>query len=119
MKLAFFGIVPLAFLVAIAQGKESSPNCSEASGYATSMAFTYLKNAGLLTNETTIFSKTAIVRIASEMIAEDLYRQVHRVSFVKNSGEKVEVITVNDVSHEECSMSGVDVFVVSKHLGGR
>jgi hypothetical protein len=34
------------------------------------------------------------------------------------SGDPVEVITVNDASHEECSMSGVDVFVISKELGG-
>jgi hypothetical protein len=31
-------------------------------------------------------------------------------------GEVVEVITVSQASNEECSMSDVDVFVVSKHL---
>jgi hypothetical protein len=97
-----------------------SPDCSGVNNYAANMAFTYLKNAGLVSNEMTDFSKTKVVRLASEKIGkDDLYRQVHQVSFVEKSGSTIDVITVNDASHEECSMSGVDVFVVSKHLGSR
>lgn len=96
----------------------SNPQCDGTGNWATSMAFVNLKNAGLISNDTTDFSKTRTVRIASERIGKDLYRQVHDVTFIEKSGKAVEVITVNDASHEECSMSGVKVYVVSQDLGG-
>lgn len=94
-----------------------SPDCAYPEGWPSSMAFTYLKNAGLVNNEVLDFTKTTTKRLASEKIDKDLYRQVHLVRFFKKTGEQVVVITVNDASHEECSMSGVDVYVVSKQLG--
>jgi hypothetical protein len=94
-----------------------SPECDDPNNWAPSMAFVHLKNAGLIYNDTTDFTKTKVVRLASEKIGKDLYRQVHLVIFTEKSGNKIEVITVNDASHEECSMSGVEVFVVSKQLG--
>jgi hypothetical protein len=97
----------------------SSPDCSGPDRWASNMAFTHLKNAGLLQSETTDFVKTKVTRLASEKIGPDLYRQVHRIVFTKKSGESVVVITVNDASHQECSMSDVTVFVVSQQLGGR
>ena len=81
------------------------------------MAFTHLKNAGLIYNETTDFKKTKVVRIASEKIGKDLYRQVHDIVFSETDGSKIEVVTVNDASHDECSMSGVEVYVISNRLG--
>ncbi len=96
-----------------------SPDCAGVNNWATSMAFAHLKNAGLISNEVTVFSKTRTIRLASEKIGKDLYKQVHLVSFTEKSGNTIEVITVNDASHEECSMSDVDVFVISRHLGNR
>ncbi len=93
-----------------------SPECE---GWPTSMAFVHLKNAGLTDNSRTDPSKATAIRIASEKIGKDLYRQVHRITFRETSGTNIEVITSNNASSEECSMSAVDVFVVSKHLGGR
>ncbi len=81
------------------------------------MAFVHLKNAGITDNIKLDFSKTKTVRLASEKIGEDLYRQIHRVTFTEKNGNIIEVITVNDCSSKECSMGGVEVFVVSKHLG--
>lgn len=81
------------------------------------MAFVHLKNDGLIQNETTDFAKTTVVRVASEKIGKDLYRQVHKITFFDKSGHKIEVITVNDASHVECSMSGVEVFVIRRDLG--
>ncbi|GAC1376686.1 MAG: hypothetical protein NVS3B3_16690 [Aquirhabdus sp.] len=80
------------------------------------MAFVHLKNAGLTDNYKLDFTKTKVTRLASEKIGNDLYRQIHRVIFTEKSGGTVEVITSNEASHQECSMSGVDVFVISKHL---
>jgi len=62
------------------------------------------------------FSKTKTVRVASQKIGKDLWHQVYQVTFTKTSGETLEAIVVHDASTEECSMTGVEVFVVSKHL---
>ena len=82
------------------------------------MAFVHLKNAGVTDNDRMDFTKTKTVRLVSERIGKDLYRQVHRVRFTEKSGTVIDVLTVNDASHEECSMGNVDVFVIAKHLGG-
>jgi len=100
----------------------SAPNadyCSGTERWATSMAFVNLKNARLTDNDKLDFKKTKTVRLASEKIGKDLFRQVHHVTFTEKSGRKIEVVTVNDASSEECSMSGVQVFVVSHQLGER
>ncbi len=100
----------------------SAPNadyCSGTERWATSMAFVNLKNARLTDNDKVDFTQTKTVRLASERIGKDLFRQVHQVVFTEKSGRKIEVITVNDASSEECSMSGVQVFVVSQQLGER
>ncbi len=81
------------------------------------MAYTHLKNAGILESETTDFTKTRVSRLASEKIGKDLYRQIHEVTFVKKAGDKVIAVAVSDASQEECSMGGVKVFVVSQQLG--
>jgi hypothetical protein len=108
----------LIALFAIPQSAMSSaPNCSGPDNWPSGMAFTYLKNAGLLQNETTDFSKTKVARLASEKIGDDLYRQVHEITFTKKSGQTLTAVTVNDASNQECSMSGVRVFVVSQQLG--
>jgi hypothetical protein len=96
--------------------KAHSPECA---GWPTSMAFVYLKNAGLTDNFRTDPSKATAVRLASEKIGKDLYLQVHRIKFPQVPGATIEVITSNKASSEECSMSAVDVYVVSKHLGGK
>ena len=71
-----------------------------------------------------------MTRLASEKIGKDLFwalfrltvalcRQVHLVRLPQGSSENLEVITVNDASHEACSMSGVEMFVVARRLGKR
>lgn len=92
------------------------PDCAS---WPTSMAFVYLKNAGLTDNSRTDPSKATAIRLASEKIGKDLYLQVHLITFHEATGANIEVITSNKASSEECSMSAVDVFVVSKHLGGK
>lgn len=94
------------------------PDCSGVESWATVMAFVHLKNAGITDSGKLDSTKTKTTRLASERIGKDLYRQIHHIVFTENSGNTIEVITSNKASSEECSMSGVDVFVVSKHLGG-
>ena len=95
----------------------ADPDCTSPDAWPAGSAFAHLKDAGLVNNEQLDFKKTTVSRIASEKIGRDLYRQVHLVSFQKNSGERVDAITVNNASREECSMSEVEVYVVSIHLG--
>ncbi len=89
------------------------PDCS--GSWPTIMAFVHMKNAGLADNASIDSSKTT-ARLASEKRAKGLWHQVYHVTFTKKSGETLEAIAVHDASLEECSMSGVEVFVVSKHL---
>lgn len=95
------------------------PDCTGVDRWPTSMAFAHLKNAGLTDNYRLDFTKTKTIRLASEKIGKDLYRQIHHITFTEKSGNTIEVITINDASNEECSMSDVEVFVVTKHLGKR
>ncbi|HKW12068.1 MAG TPA: hypothetical protein VJO33_16900 [Gemmatimonadaceae bacterium] len=81
------------------------------------MAFVHLKNAGLTDNGRLDFSKTTAVRIASEPLGGDRYRQVHRVVFTERTGATIQAITVNDAVGDECSGSGVHVYVVARELG--
>ena len=93
----------------------SGPDCS--GGWPTAMAFALLKNAGITNNDKIDFSKTKTVRIASEKIGNDLWRQVYDVTFTEYSGRRIEAIAVHEASREECSMSEVELYVVSQHLG--
>ena len=94
--------------------KTHGPDCS--AGWPTNMTFVHLKNAGLADNYSVDFSKTKTVRLASEKVGKDLWHQVYHITFTKKSGDMIEAIAVHDASQEECSMTGVEVFVVSKHL---
>ena len=94
-----------------------SPDCTSPEAWPAAMAFTYLKNAEVVTNEGLDLKKTTVTRLASEKVGKDLYRQVHLVRFFRLSGETVKVITMNDASNEECSMSKVDAYLVSARLG--
>ena len=94
----------------------ASPKCDGPDNWAAMSAYAKLKNAGLVDNALIDFTKTKVKRLASEQIGKDLYRQVHRVTYTFFSGKTLEVITINDASHEECSMTGVEVFVVSGHI---
>jgi hypothetical protein len=116
MRILLF-VILIAALSVFAQTqpeKTHGPDCS--GGWPTDMAFVHLKNAGLVDNESIDFSKTKTLRLASENAGKDLWHQVYQVTFIKKSGAVLEAIAVHDASQEECSMSGVEVFVVSQHL---
>ena len=78
------------------------------------MAFVYLKNTGVTDNAKVDFAKTTVIRLASEPKGNRLFRQIHLIAFVEKSGRRIEVITSNDASIDECSESDVDVYVVSQ-----
>jgi hypothetical protein len=113
--LAFAVLVTIIATGARAQDeKTNGPDCS--GNWPTKMTFVHLKNAGLADDSGVDFSKTKTSRLASETIGKGLWHQVYHVTFTKKSGETIEAIAIHDASLEECSMSGVEVFVVSSHL---
>lgn len=111
------GIVLSTWLSIASNAMAKDPDCTHPNAWPSGMAFTYLKNAGVLRSEEVDFTKTSVARLASERVGKNLYRQVHLVRFMKTTGEQVSAIAVNEVSRQECSMSGVDVYLVSQHLG--
>src|SRR5579863_5668314 len=96
----------LALLAVIPAAEAASPRCDGRENWAAGMTQATLKNAGLLNYSEIDFSKTRVIRIASEKIGKDLYRQVHRIIYAKTSGGTIEAIAVNDASHAECSAGG-------------
>jgi hypothetical protein len=110
--------VVAALVIVSCRVSAAVPDCTNAEAWPASMAFATLKNAQLLNNDNVDFSKTRVARLASEKVGKDLYRQIHDVTFTLKSGDTIDVITRNDASSDECSMSAVDVYVISKHLGG-
>ncbi|MCC8392993.1 hypothetical protein LJ656_10370 [Paraburkholderia sp. MMS20-SJTR3] len=91
--------------------------------WPTNIADGWLIDAGLLDKDKLDHAKTRAVRLSSEKIGKDrfygkdLYRQVHHITYYEKGGKQISVITVNDAGWEECSMSEVEVFVVSQHMG--
>ncbi|MGA9632201.1 MAG: hypothetical protein WBQ63_12310 [Candidatus Acidiferrales bacterium] len=93
----------------------AGPDCSR--GWPTDMAQALLQNAGITGGNKIDFSKSKTVRLVSQKIGKDLYRQVYDVTFTEYSGRKIEAIAIHDASNQECSMSDVQLFVVSQRLG--
>ncbi len=118
MSKALKFVVVAMMLATMAPGLSANPKCDGPNNWAAMMAFAHLKNAGVTDNAKIDFNQTIVNRIASEKIGEDLFRQVHRVIYIEKSGKKIELITTNDASSEECSMSAVEVYVVERKLGG-
>lgn len=57
-----------------------------------------------------------MTRLASGDGGKDRFTQVHDIRFFLRTGGVVEVITVNTVSSEECSMGEIEVLLVSRRL---
>jgi len=95
------------------------PDCSGVNHWAPSMAFVELKNNGFTTNDKLDFNKTISIRISSEKIAEDLYKQVHLVTYVEKKGKVFQLITINNASSEECSMSDVEVYLIKSKISDK
>ncbi|MBL1259768.1 MAG: hypothetical protein COB33_004445 [Thiotrichaceae bacterium] len=119
MSIKIILILTLALLVGCAEKRDivkklEHPECSGVERWATNMAFVKLKNAGITSNESLDFHKTKTTRLASENIGNNLYTQIHFIVFTEKSGKKIEVVTKNMASNEECSMSDVEVFVISR-----
>ncbi|MCC8392377.1 hypothetical protein LJ656_07230 [Paraburkholderia sp. MMS20-SJTR3] len=93
-----------------------SPACHN---WPTSMAQVNLQNAGLLPNIDDTKTKAVLVapeKIGKDSYGEQLWRQVYHITFHDQNGSVIKVVTVDNAGEEECSITGVDVFVVSQHF---
>jgi hypothetical protein len=115
-------LVIAAFALALAPGAaavpipKNGPDCSGPDHYAAGVSFATLKNAGLLTNETVVWSKVQSRTIASQLSRKNVWRQVFRVTFPLTNGKKLETIFVQDASNEECSFGDTQLFLIAKDL---
>ncbi|MDG9706558.1 hypothetical protein, partial [Streptomyces sp. DH37] len=115
MRAALTVVMAAIFAMPAAAAQAKSPDCAS---WPTNMALVHLKNAGLIDIPSVIEAQTKAVRLASEKIGKDLHQQVYDIIFHTGDGKIIEVITNSRASSEECSMSGVDVYVVSTKIGG-
>ena len=99
-----------------AKGPGPVPNCTGTGNWPASMVFVALKNAKLVTNDQIDFGKTQVSQIASERVNKDLWRQVLLVQYYRKDGTMLEAIAVSDASHDECSMSDVQTYIISEKL---
>ena len=76
----------------------------------------WLQNAGIVDVINLDESKTKITLLASEKKAKGLYTQIYHFIFYDSIGNSYEIITNNDASYEECSMSDVDIYLISKRV---
>lgn len=107
-------IVYIATLTAVPACATQPPQCNKPGQWPSNMAFVHLKNHGLTKNEHLDFSKTEVLRIASEQINDTTHRQVHLVTFTETDGDTIATITISDATVDECSISEVDVYRVEK-----
>lgn len=105
------------FVALPALAGQGHPDCTGPGRWPATMAFVHLKNAGMLTNSVVDLDRTVVTRLASEEVSPGLFQQVHEVTYFRVDGSSLKVIAENRVSHEECSMSGVKVYVVSEVIG--
>lgn len=110
MKMLVMALLALPAAVAA-----KTPDCAS---WPTNMALVHLKNAGIVEPATIDESQTQAKRLASEKIGADLFQQVYDITFHAKDGGTIEVVTSSRASSQECSMGAVDVYVVSRHLGG-
>lgn len=82
------------------------------------MAQATLKNYGLIDISSIDFKHIKAVRLASEKLGNDLYQQVYDITYPLKHGGSVRIVTSSRASNEECSMSDVDIYVVSKKIDG-
>ena len=105
----FLLVTLLAILPILSFAK--GPDCDS---WPMNMSEVWLQNAGIVDIKNLDESKTKITLLASEKKAKDLYTQIYHFIFYDKKGNTYEIITNSDASYEECSMSDVDVYLISK-----
>ncbi len=106
-KLTIFVLFMFSPLLAFAKG----PDCYT---WPMNMTEVWLKNSNIVDILDLDESKTQITQLASQEIEKGLYNQIYYFVFYDKKGNSYEVITQNDASDKECSISGVNKYLVSQ-----
>ena len=106
-KLTIFVLFMFSPLLAFAKG----PDCYT---WPMNMTEVWLKNSNIVDILDLDESKTQITQLASQEIEKGLYNQIYHFVFYDKKGNSYEVITQNNASDEECSMSQVNHYLVSQ-----
>ncbi|PIT52510.1 hypothetical protein [Snodgrassella alvi] len=104
-----FTIILLSILPTLSFAK--TPDCYN---WPMNMSKAWLKNANITNIYNLDESKTKITLLASEKKKDGLYTQVYHFVFYDKKGNSYEVITKNEASDDECSMSDVDSYLIAK-----
>ncbi|HDI3034349.1 TPA: hypothetical protein PL572_003047 [Cronobacter turicensis] len=104
LMMALIACCPLSVLAA-------APDCAS---WPMNMAQVWLKNEKIVDIAQLDTAKTSKTLLAAEKKKDGIYTEVYRFIFHDKAGKSYELITKNDASAEECSVSGVSVFLVSK-----
>lgn len=93
---------------------QSPPACEH---WPKTMALMSMKNAGI-TDATQINEKeTKVILLAYQALPRGIFKEIYDITYFSNDRKHVfEVITSSESSYEECSMSDVTTFFISKHL---
>ncbi|WP_239364216.1 hypothetical protein [Snodgrassella communis] len=73
----------------------------------------WMRNAGIVDFKNLNIPKTKITLLASEKKGKNLYTQVYHFVFYDKDGNTYEIITTNEASDDECSMSSVNSYLIS------
>ncbi|PIT17206.1 hypothetical protein [Snodgrassella alvi] len=105
---------PLIMLLAIFPNLSfaKAPDCHN---WPMNMTKSWLKNANITDIYNLDESKTKITLLASEKKGKDLYTQIYHFIFYDKKGNTYEVVTKSDSSYEECSISDVNIYLISKN----
>ncbi|MCO6526045.1 hypothetical protein [Snodgrassella sp.] len=104
--------LPLIIILAIfpTLSFAKAPDCHN---WPMNITIGWLKNANITDIYNLDESRTKITLLASEKKKKDLYTQIYHFVFFDKQGNTYEVITQNEASHEECSMSSVNSYLIS------
>ncbi|SER18994.1 hypothetical protein SAMN05216522_113104 [Rosenbergiella nectarea] len=103
--LFFLALTPL-----FASAKNSSNDCHS---WPMNMAEVWLKNSGFIKIPDIDESRTEVKLLSSEKKPHNLYTNIFKFVFYTKDHKKFEVITQNDASDDECSITEVNSYLVS------
>ncbi|PIT14239.1 hypothetical protein BGI30_00010, partial [Snodgrassella alvi] len=98
LNLILLGLLPIMSFA-------KAPDCHN---WPMNMTEMWMRSAGIVDFKNLNIPKTKITLLASEKKEKDLYTQIYHFVFYDQKGKSYEVITKNEASYEECSMSQVN-----------
>lgn len=113
-------IVFCAAICSLSAGERRLPNCAGENNWATNVALTEMKNAGLiagfdkLKNVTTTLVEQKTIGAYPDGGGGNIviYRSVQHIDIQTDDNKTIKALTVSDISDEECSMNSPTIIVI-------